>query len=90
MRKARMTGIDYRREWNENRQRDASLKAHVKMRLNELIKMYPQAVIDEFTTAIDVKKWMDNMSSAEMITYIEAIEKWSAEQQPVIQAKIQI
>lgn len=82
----RMTGIDYRREWNLIQQSEKSLKAHVQVRLKELVKKYPDAPMPTILR----NEWIDEMSTYGMIGWIERIEAWSAEQQPVIQTKIKL
>ena len=85
----RKTGEDYRTEWNEIQQNTISLKGHVKARLKELIKKYPDARVDFNTVAKEFSHvWRESLSTYGMIGYIEKIEKWSAEQQPVIQKEI--
>jgi hypothetical protein len=82
----RMTGIDYRREWHLIQQSEKSLKAHVKERLNELVKKYPDMPMPE----ILINFWTDGMSTLGMIGCIEKIEEWSAEQQKVEQLYIEM
>jgi Zn-dependent M16 (insulinase) family peptidase len=84
----RKTGSDYRREWNLIKQSEKSLKAHVQQRLNELMKKYPDAKIIECTAQELLDRKADGMSLHTMITYIEIIEKWSADQQKVEQLTI--
>lgn len=87
----RMTGIDYRREWNLLQQEGKSLEAHVRVRLYDLIKKYPDAKIDANTTAKELTNlWIDYITSIEIIKYIEKIEDWSAAQQPYVQAEIKL
>lgn len=83
MGKKRMTGIDYRREWNLIQQSEKSLKAHVDSRLRELIEKYPEAVVvdkgrDKMLCKHITAKWFDSLSTYGMIGYIEKIEAWSA------------
>jgi hypothetical protein len=80
----RKTSEDYRREWNEIQQNTISLKSHVRARLKELIKKYPEMPMPEILH----NGWIVGMSTYGMIGCIEKIEKWSAEQQPVIQKEI--
>ena len=92
----RMTGKDYRKEWQEIQQSEKSLKAHVDKRLRELIEKYPEAEISilrgngvEKIKCSDITvEWFDDLSTFGMIGYIEKIEKWSEEQQGVQQLKI--
>jgi hypothetical protein len=94
----RKTGEDYRKEWNEIQQSKKSLKAYVDQRLRKLLILYPNAKImiedteKEFYKSTGIipctSKWFDGLSTYGMIGYIEKIEKWSDEQQPVIQKEI--
>ena len=84
----RMTGIDYRREWHLIKQSENSLKAHVQERLNDLMKKYPDANILGSTAKEMLDRKVGGMSLHTMITYIEIIEKWSADQHPVKQLTI--
>lgn len=91
----RMTGIDYRREWHLIRQQEKSLKAHVQERLSELIKLYPEAEVPILTiNGVEIapckELFINEISTFGIIGYIEKIEAWSAEQQPVIQTKIKL
>lgn len=86
----RMTGIDYRREWNLIKQSEKSLKAHVQQRLYELMRKYPDAKIIESTAQELLDKKVADMSLHTMITYIEIIEKWSADQQKIEQLYIEM
>jgi hypothetical protein len=86
-----MTGKDYRKEWNSIQQSTISLKAHVEERLKELVRKYPDAKIDFNTKAKEFSHiGLECLSTFGMIVYIEKIEKWSADQQPVIQTKIKL
>ena len=94
----RKTGEDYRTEWNLIQQSQKSLEVHVNQRLRELLTLYPKAktMIEEseesFYKSTGIipcsSNWFDELSMHGMIGYIEKIEKWSAEQQPVIQKEI--
>jgi hypothetical protein len=92
MKNKRMTGIDYRREWHLIKQSEKSLKAHSQQRLNELMKKYPDAKILESTAKELVDKKIDvtELSLHTIITYIEIIEKWSADQQKIEQLYIEM
>jgi hypothetical protein len=77
----RMTGKDYRKQWNELNEAKHSLIVHVENRLKELVKLYPKAtIIDE--------EWALLMTTESQIKCIEDIERWSAKQQGVQQLKI--
>jgi hypothetical protein len=85
----RATGKDYRREWDRIQQEEESLKAHADKRLEDLIKKYPDVPIFSDMTSKEISKWgILNSSTSEVIRYIEKIEQWSAEQNPVVQTKI--
>jgi hypothetical protein len=87
----RMTGIDYRREFNLIRQSELSLRAHVEERLLQLKKLYPEAEIDSNSRIKELSSiWIKNMTTITMIKHIEKIEEWSAEKEPVIQTKIKL
>jgi len=96
MTKSRMTGKDYRKEWQEIQQSQKSLKAHVDERLRILLTLYPEAEISilrgngvEKIRCSDItSEWFDDLSTYGMIGYIEKIEKWSEQQQGVVQLKI--
>ena len=82
----RMTGIDYRREWHLIQQSEKSLKAHVQVRLKELVKKYPDVPMPDVLR----NEWADGMSTYGMIGCIERIEKWSADQQKIEQLYIEM
>ena len=82
----RMTGIDYRREWNLIQQSEKSLRAHVQARLTELVKKYPDMPMPDVLR----NEWTDGISTYGMIGCIEKIEKWSASQQKIKQLYIEL
>ena len=87
----RMTGKDYRREYDEMVRMDRSLHSHTKARLRELTKLYPDACVDKRSGlhSKDITEdWIDTMSLVLTISFICGIEEWSEEQQKVIQLKI--
>ena len=81
----RMTGKDYRKEWNGIQQSEKSLKSHVYQRLIELIRKYPEMSLPDVVR----NEWFDGMSTYGMIGYIEKIEEWSEQQQGVQQLKME-
>ena len=93
----RMTGKDYRKEWQEIQQSQKSLKTHVDERLRILLTLYPEAEISilrgngvEKIRCSDITaEWFDDLSTYGMIGYIEKIEQWSEEQQGVQQLKME-
>jgi len=87
----RMTGKDYRKEWERIKIEQKSLFAHIDDRLRELIRIYPDARINKssnMTASSITKNWLSEMSVELEIGIIENIEKWSAEQQGVRQLEI--
>lgn len=89
----RMTGQDYRREWNLIRQTENSLIAHVTDRVIELGNIHPDAVVTkigdtEIKATCLTKQWVNTLKPLERIEIIETIEKWSAEKEKFIQLKI--
>jgi len=96
MKTQRKTGVEYRKEWDEIKRSQKSLKAHVDQRLRELLTIYPEAEISiiggngvEQMRCKDITaEWFDNLSTWGMIKYIQSIEKWSARKEKVEQLKI--
>lgn len=87
----RMTGKDYRKQFNDMRETERSLESHTKERLKELLKLYPEACVDKRSRLYSkdvTEDWLDTMSLALTITFICGIEEWSEEQQGVQQLKI--
>ena len=88
--KVRKMGKDFRREYKELTNSLESLKIHVDSRLRTLINLYPNAVINDKTKAsdlLDIIEYIGN-DTVEEIEFIVKIEKWSEEQQGVVQLKI--
>jgi len=98
MENARKTGNDYRKELKGLRETMKSLDSHVTNRLLELVRIYPDAIIEPNYLGIrdDVKAKSLNKSYVldlpidKQIDYIQMIEKWSAEQSNVKQKKLEI
>ena len=91
MTKNRMTGKDYRKEYDEMMKTEKSLYSHTKARLRELLKLYPEACADKRSRlhSKDITEdWVESMSLALTISFICGIEEWSEEEQGVIQLKI--
>jgi hypothetical protein len=89
--KKRMTGKDYRKEYDEMMKTEKSLYSHTTNRLRELLKLYPNACVDKRCTlhSKDVTEdWLNTMSLCLTISFICGIERWSEEQQGVQQLKI--
>lgn len=89
----RMTGMDYRREWNLIRQTENSLIAHVTERVVELGSIHPDAVVakigdTEIKATCLTKQWVDTLKPIERIEIIETIEKWSSDKQNTQQLEI--
>lgn len=87
----RMTGKDYRKEYDEMMKTEKSLISHTKARLKELLKKYPDSTVSKVSRlkATDVDDfWVETMSTVLRISFIESIEEWSEEQQGVQQLKI--
>jgi hypothetical protein len=88
-----MTGADYRKEMNELRKGLESLDAHLTVRLMELAKLYPDAIIidkpvDQIMAKCLTKGWVESSSMDVRIKYIENIEKWSDDRQNIKQLEI--
>jgi hypothetical protein len=87
----RKTGIDYRKEWDDIQQIEKSLSAHVRVRIKELCKKYPDAPITADATAKNMNKlWLSSLPTTAVIYLIEKIEKWSADQQKIEQLYIEM
>jgi hypothetical protein len=87
----RMTGKDYRKLQEEIRQNEKSLDSHVRQRILELVKIYPDATITQALSGKHInEKFIKHLPASTIITLIERIEKWSEDQQNVIQKKIEI
>lgn len=89
----RMTGQDYRREWNLIRQTERSLVAHLTERVIELGSIHPDAVIakigdTEVKATCLTKQWVESLKPLERIELIETIERWSNEKQKHVQLEI--
>lgn len=93
MKTKRMTGLDYRREWNLIRQSENSLNVHLTERVIELGTIHPDAIIakigdTEIKATCLTKQWVESLKPLERIEIIETIEKWSNEKQNVHQLEI--
>lgn len=89
--KTRMTGKDYRQQYEDMIKTEKSLYSHTTARLRELLKLYPDACVDKRSRlhSKDVTEdWLNTMSLALTIAFICGIEEWSEEQQGVQQLKI--
>lgn len=92
----RKTSEDYRREYDALSRAELSLENHVRERLNELVKIHSEAIViknylgsdDNINAKSLIHTFLDGCGTGVMINYIKSIEKWSAEQQPVIQKEI--
>lgn len=89
----RKTSSDYRKELNELRKSLKSTEAHIKDRLNNLVQMFPEALIgqhegDEIKAKSLTKSWIDGLSVDDQINYITVIEEYSKSLEPVRQLTI--
>jgi hypothetical protein len=89
----RKTGKDYLKELDELDKSLASLKAHVKNRLEELIKRHPDAIvldkgIDKILCKHITEAWLNQMSTLGAIRYILNIERWLAGKEKLKQLTI--
>lgn len=95
----RKTGKDYWNEFSDLAYKQKKLLNNVRQRLFELTTAYPDAVIDtkvDNDIKYDVKAkaiahlpYIETyLSVTDCILYIEAIEKWLAEQNPIKQLEI--
>jgi hypothetical protein len=91
MKAKRMTGVDYHKEYDELNKGLKSLDAHVRKRLLELVKIYPDAPISSDATGKHMTKlWLNAIRTDTVIYLIEKIEKWSAEQQKIEQLYLEM
>lgn len=91
MESKRKTGKDYRKEYNELKQSEISLSAHLITRLLELSKIYPDAIMIGGARASCLSKlWIESCSIEARIELIENIEKWSAKHNTVHQTRLKI
>jgi hypothetical protein len=89
----RMNGSDYRLELNVLRVKQKSLEVHISARVSQLVKSYPNAIIERIhNTDIKAsslnKSYLDAQSVEKKIHYIEVIEKWLADQSKVKQGNL--
>jgi len=91
----RKTSKDYRKEYNDLTNGMKSLEAHLTERLLQLAASYPDAVIEKrFDIEIKAGSSLGNrsyvvcMSIEKKIKYIEIIENWLSDQNPVKQKTI--
>lgn len=89
----RKTGTDYRREYNELKQIEKSLDAHITNRVVELGTMHPDAIIakigdTEVKATCLTKQWVESLKVEERIEIIETIEKWNGNKQNIQQLEI--
>ena len=90
----RDTAIRYSQRINELKMMTISLKNNAIQRLNELCKQYPDVPIANLdATPIKAKSltknYIEEMPVEGMVYYIDVIEKYLAEQQPVKQLEIE-
>jgi hypothetical protein len=82
----RMTGEDFHKELKSLEASMTSLDAHVRSRLLELVKKYPDAPITSDAKGKHMtQKWLNGLMTGTVIHVIEKIEKWSADQQKIEQ-----
>lgn len=89
----RTTGNQYLKRYKESKKVLASIDAHVKVRLEKLVKDHPDALVykkrcDEVHCKVITPLWLDNLETITRISYIVGIEKWLSEQEPVRQGKL--
>jgi hypothetical protein len=90
----RMTGKDYRKVYKELKKEQESLSAHIKHRLIELSKTFPDAIISYKPVPIRAKCivpiYVEGLDIEKQIEYIEAIEEWSRRLEGVRQSEIEM
>ena len=83
----RMNAEDYRRGHKKLLMETEVLDKQVTNRLNELVLLYPQAILYDYIKAKSlVPQYVEILNTASKIGYIEIIEKWS--QQKIVQLEI--
>lgn len=85
----RMNANDYRREHKKVLKEIEVLDKQVTNRLNELVCLFPQAILYDYIKAKSlVPQYVEYLTTASKIGYIEIIEKWSIDQQKIVQLEI--
>lgn len=91
----RMTGIDYRRELNELKKSEESINVHIKNRISELSKKYPDAIII-LSPSGNIKAnalsedWLHKMPIDMRLLVLERIEKYGDSQEKYTQGEIKL
>ena len=86
----RKTSNDYSKELQDLRTRTTALEARIKNRLVNIVKTFPDAIV-ELKDGVEMKArsmtstWLDTLSTEDQLKYISAIEQHNLKQEKVRQ-----
>jgi hypothetical protein len=95
MSETKKTAADYRKELNNLQEKKDALSARIAERLYCLCERFPNAEIGSNcghtiikAKSIGNKVYIDRINNYDRLEFLEAIEKWIADQNPVKQTRI--
>ncbi len=85
----RKSGEEYLKEYNKHYSKAESIKIDMVKRLNQLIKIYPQAPVgNSVCCMIDVYHNINNLSAANLADFIIKIEQYAEKQSGHVQTRL--
>lgn len=85
----RKSGEEYLKEYNKHNSKAESIRVDMVKRLNQLIKIYPQAPVgNSVCSMIDVYHNINKLSAANLVDFIIKIEQYAEKQSGHVQTRL--